>query len=201
MLGALNPRYMGLANSVSFSENALPVMACPNFSDISVRKSAIPMVKSVIVPSLVRGVSVVFRLCPNAEMVRIYARRIIANVHDYFSIWDGADKELIGITVRTNLTFIWHQKNAIPGVVFCASPKPTSICFFNAIFKNILRAKNAVCRQVSVISGAVVTRSAKPSGNACRFPAIDAKKFSPNLVCHEILRKWKLIICYNHGVC
>lgn len=201
MLGALNPRYMGLANSVSFSENALSVIASSNFSDISVRKSAIPMVKSVIVPSPVRRVPVVFRLCSNAKMARIYARRIIANVHNYFPVRDGANKKFIGITVRANRTFTRHQKNAISGVVFCASPKPTSCCFFNAIFKNILRAKNAVCRQISVISGAVVTRSAKPSGNACRFPAIDAKKFSLNLVCHETLRKWKLIICYNHGVC
>lgn len=201
MMPAFYSRNMSLAYLKIRSYFALNFIARANIGNIGICQSAIPMTKTVIMAALYGGVSVIFCLCSYAQMCRVNARRIVANVHNYFSkryFFPG--KKFIRISVRSYLSFTRQQKNTISVSVFCSSPKPTSGCFFYSGFKNIGWAKLGKLMQRSVLVRSLVTRPAKFSPYGRGSITNNANNCSFRLISHfNILNGTSSIYLINGG--
>lgn len=200
MFAALDVAYMGLVHSVAFSKNHLLFIATKNFYYLSVRKLPIPVIKPVIVTALIACLSVVFSLSAYAQVLWVHARRVVASVKNYLPFRDlFLVEKLVGVAVCPHRNLAWEKKNPIPVAVFCPPPKPASRGFFNARFKNILRAKNLVSVQRPAVPCAVVAGPAQTAGNSFRRPTFNAVNRSSGLVGHSGLHERKPIILHIHG--
>jgi len=185
-------------NPILFGNNALTLGALPNVCNILFRKSAVPMIQSVIVSTFIRCISIVFGFSCYFKMLWVYAWRVIAQVHNYFSIRYFSNKMLIRKSMRSHLVFT-TTNNSIPVTVFSSVPNPTSIRFIDFCFKRFLHSYRRVQMQFVFCSRSVVMSAAQMSSN--RFFAANAARNR----CFNLVSHWHLLlnnsICLIHGVC
>lgn len=178
-------RHMRLADFKIRCYFFLRFIAGANMSNISIGQPTIPMVKTIMMVILYGCVGVIFSFCSYAQMCWINAWRVITGMHNYHSIGNFLScKKLIRISVRSYRRFSRQQKNPITVVVFCSSPKPTSICFLYSGFKNIIWPKLSKFMQCSVITRSVVTWSAKFASNGRSRITNNANNCSSGLIGH-----------------
>jgi len=181
----LYPAYMGLVNAVLFSQCGLRFIAVLNVLDIAISQSAVPVIKAIVMPSFFSSISVIFCLCANSQMRRVYTGRVIATVHYYLALWYSALKKLIRIPMRPNPFFSWKQQYSVPVSIFSASPKPAIFSFPYARLKNVRWAKNWIILQTAVSSAFHVTPSAQFPANGVSFFAKNADNFYSGLIAHR----------------
>lgn len=185
-------------NPILFGNYALTFGALPNVCNILFRKSAVPMIQSVIMSTFIRCISIVFGFCSYFKMLWVYAWRVIAQVHNYLAIRYFANKMLIRKSMRSHLVFA-TTNNSIPVTVFSSVPNPTSIRFINFCFKRFLHSYRQIQMQFVFCSRSIVMSAAQMSSN--RFFAANAARNR----CFNLVSHWHLLlnnsICLIHGVC
>jgi len=193
-----NSGYMGLTDSICFSQGCVSFIASPNGRNLPIGKLAVPVFKAIIMTALYACIGIILRLCSNAKMIWVDAWRIIARVHDYLANWDWPNKIFIGISVGADRNFSRHEENAIPVPIFSPTPNPAGLSFFDPVKENIGRAKDGELIQSPSIPHFIVARAAEFSPNRVPSVAKNAWDNTPNLVCHMASYK-SHIICHNHG--
>ncbi len=174
-----------LGTPVSFCENSLRFLAAPNRRNLPVGKLAVPVVEAIVVSALLCCIGIVLGVRTKAQMLWIYARRIVALVHYNHSIRNGAIENLTGMAVRPHLNLSWEKKNPVPIVISGTSPKPACFGFFNPIFKNIAWLQNWVTSESAVLGALVVAPTAKLSANSIYLIASNADNFPSGLIAHR----------------
>lgn len=185
MLTRLYTPDMRIIHAVPFGEGFARLIAGTDCGNISVRQSAVPMVKSVIVPSLTRRIRVVLGLGANSQMSRVNTWGVIANVHNDFALRNRPNVKLIRISMSANRLFAGKKKNSVPILVAVSHPLPASIALFKTIFKNILRLYRRIIIQAIRGSSAGVTSTAQFSCNCFFVPTLNAKNLGFGLICHR----------------
>lgn len=154
---------MRVINAVSLCEDGFGFVAGADRGNISVRKPPVPMFQAVVVSSFFRRVGIVFGFSADAKVRGVDARRVVASVHNHFIIGDRPNIKLIRVPMSANRLFTGKKKDAVTVTVTSAFPFPTTVCFFKAAFKNIIRAKNRIFRKAISSSCPRVAASAQLS--------------------------------------
>lgn len=178
------PRHMALTNTILQRNILMRIRAFSDLLDLCIRKSAVPMIRSIMMATFTACVGVIFSFCSYLQMLWINAWRIVASVHDDFAFRNRPFEKLVRVAMRPYWTLSRHQNNAIAISVFCPRPEPASIGFLNSIQKNILRAKNWIFLKIARIPFFGVTRSAQFAGNGSAAPAFYAGNGFSNLIGH-----------------
>ena len=185
-------------NPILFGNDALTFGALPNVCNILFRKSAVPMIQSVIMSTFISCISIVFGFCSYFKMLWVYAWRVVAQVHNYLAIRYFANKMLIRKSMRSHLMFT-TTKNSVSVTIFSSIPNPTSISFIDFCFKRFLHGYRRIQMQFVFCSSLVVMKAAQMTSNGF-IAANAARDWFFNLVSH-----WHLLLnnslCLIHGVC
>lgn len=191
---------MALANSVLSSQFPLRLFARSNCADIIIRQPTFPMVKAVVMAMFDTCVFVIVILRSYAKMLWIDARRIVAGVHNYLSGRDSSDEIFVGISMGSDLSFAWHQKNSIAIGIGRSSPKPACGRFSYAPLKHIFMRQHREFIKRVIPGVPLVTRSAQFSANRISEPAAYALKFPAILIAHSLLLVTVGILAVIDGV-
>lgn len=102
----------------------------------------------------------IFKMCPYAEMTRIYACWNIARVHNFFTFWDRPLVEFI----RKTVCKFWYStrmaKYAIPKTASSPSrPQPAGFCFFNFFPESFLDWDSFVPPAVIIFHRSIIHKS------------------------------------------
>ena len=175
---------MRVRDSESLCENGSLFAASADFSNISVRQAPIPVIGSVVMPSLLCRIGVVLRSSANSQMSGVNARRVITSVHDDLIIRDRPDVKLVRVTMSANRLFARQQKDPVSILITVAFPFPATIAFIKARLKNIMRAKQCVVAKASLVSRFCVALAAQLSAHNLKISAFNATESIARLVCH-----------------
>ncbi len=182
----LNPPDMRIVHAIPFGESRFRLIAGSDCGNVIVRKSAVPMIKPVIVSPLFCRISIVLGFGSDLQMSGVDARRVIASVHDDHTLWNWPNVKLIRIPMSASWLFSRHQKNAISVFVSRSLPRPTASCFFKAAFKHILRAKQRILMQSRRFSSAAVTTAAQFTRDRFTGPTLNARELGFGLISHRL---------------
>ena len=171
-------------DSIFFRYNALLSIVSENSSYLFRRYFAIRSIFVIFASPFVYAVSVIFKFCSEFKVARIYARRVVACVHDYFSFRNFANKILVRIAMRSNKNFARHEKNTVSILMFCAKPNPARIGFLYSVFKNIVRGKKWEFFKSPFFSFGVIAFFAQFSPNYLFRTTDKAVDFSFDLIGH-----------------
>ena len=184
-------------NPILFGNNTLTLGALPNVCNILFRKSAVPMIQSVIMSTFISCISIVFGFCSYFKMFWVYAWRVVAQVHNYLAIRYFANKMLIRKSMRPHLVFT-TTNNSIPVTIFSSVPNPASISFIDFCCKRFLYGYRRIQMQFVFCSSLVVMKAAQMASNGF----IAAKAAWDR--CFNLVSHWHLLlnnsICLIHGV-
>lgn len=150
---------MALINAITFGKNAMQFVALANCINILRGKATIPMVKPVVMSSFVCGIGIVFSFSAYLQMFGIYASRCVAFVHNYFAGRYFANKSFIRKSVSAN-AFPINQNNTVTIAIFCSSPKPTTVSFFDFCIKRFVNSNARMLRQFLIAPCFVVMGAA-----------------------------------------
>jgi hypothetical protein len=185
MLTRLYTPDMRIVHAVPLGEDFARLVAGTDCGNVSVGKSAVPMVKSVVVPSFTRRIRIVFGFGANAKVGGVNARRVVANVHDDFVIGNRPDVKLIRVPMGANGFFTGKKKDAVTTMVVRSFPFPTAVAFLKALFKNIVRGKQWVLMQTVRSSSAVIAPTTQLAANSFFGPTLNAGKLGFGFVGHK----------------
>ena len=161
-----------LMNAVSVPKNRLCFFAAANCSNLFIRQSSIPMVKTVVMAALDSGIGIVFGYRSEPQMSRIDAGRIVAFVHDDLPFRDRPDEQFIDVAMRLGpMSFAVNNGRdaSITPRRMIASPEPACRCFLDSIFNRNLRNDALVFLQSSGVIFLRVAKLAKIAAERLRF--------------------------------
>ncbi len=188
-------------NPVLLCQDALTFSASADSSNISVRKSSIPMIKAVVMAALDACVFVVVCLGSYAQMRWINTRRVVACVKNYLPLRNLADEVLIRVSMSANWLFSWEQKDSVSIAMCGALPEPAPVSLLDAGFKNVLRSQDRQLFQRPSVTAFVVAGATQLSSDSLRCAAINAEDSSSTLVGHgsSLMVDEEQIIWRDHG--
>ena len=136
-LSAFDARNMRWIDFVSSRKRGLRQSASAYLGNLFVRKPAVPMIKAARIALLRNHVALIIRYRSNTEVRRVDARRVVANVHEYFAFRNWPNEKSVNVAMRLrSLSALTSSTRDNPitvhGVI--ASPKPASSCFLDAGF-------------------------------------------------------------------
>lgn len=183
---ASNTRNMRLINTIAQRKGSLSISAFKYFFYLFFAKSAVPMLKAIVVSALYRSVFVVFSFGSNTKMFWIYAWRVIARMHNNFSFrYFCFIKKLIGKSMRSQSLSSGCNENPITIVITKPRPIPTSFSLIYPSFKNIVCGKCWKVAQSSLFIFFGVTIAAKLSPNYPIGFAQNATHFYSGVIAHR----------------
>lgn len=175
---------MRVSYAVPFGKGFSRFITSADSSNISVGKACVPMVQSIVMPSLFSRVGIVFGFGSNLQMRRVNTRRVVAGVHDDHSFGYRPNMVLIRVPMGAYRFFTGKQEDAVSVPVSGALPFPTTVCFFKSVFKHIRRAKQCIIVKTVGFALLVVASSAQLSRNGFRIFALNATESNNGLVSH-----------------
>ena len=127
---------VGLINLISLGKYRLRLFAFSNSENLRHGKSAVPMIKSVVMPVLYSCISIVFSNRSKAKMLRIDARRVIAGVHNNHPFGNFADKQSVDVSMSLRSFPVSASSGSDNSISVCgvvASPEPAGRSFAHPI--------------------------------------------------------------------
>lgn len=97
MRSCLDTPDMRVSYAVPFGKGFSRFITSADGSNVSVGKACVPMVKTIVMPSLFSRVSIVFGFGSNLQMSGVDTRRVVASVHDDHSLRDRPNMVLIRV--------------------------------------------------------------------------------------------------------
>ena len=129
---------MRLIYAIFSGKRGLCFRAGTNHGNIVIGQSSIPMIQSIIMAAFHCSIGIVFSLCAQLKMIRIYTWRVVAFVHDDLVIRYFFNIKYVSVTMRSNGFTSGNHKNAIPISIFSSFPSPTLVGFLDFCFKGLL---------------------------------------------------------------
>lgn len=177
---------MRIMNTVLLCEDGFRFVAGADRSNVSVRKSSVPMFQTAIGSVFPRSIGVVFGFGSNAKMGWINAGRVVANVHNHLIIGDRPNVKLVRIPMSANRLFAGKKKNAVTIAVTGAFPFPTAIGLVKAALKHIVRAKQCVFAKAIGFTCLVVATATQFPRYGFFVSTLNARKLGRRLVSHRL---------------
>jgi hypothetical protein len=175
---------MRVSYAVPFGKGFSRFITSADISNISVGKACVPMVQSIVVPSLFSRVGIVFGFGSNPQMSGVNARRVVANVHDDHSFGYRPNMVLIRVSMGAYRFFTGKQEDAVSVSVPVPLPFPTTFRFLKSALKHIRRAKQRITVKTVGFARSVVASPAQFPRNSFSIPTFNTSKSNNGLVCH-----------------
>ena len=135
ILSALDSGNMRRINLVPYGENAVTFFALSYFLYLLIRKSAVPMVKAIIMAALYRCIGVVFCNRAKSQVSRIDARWIVANVHYNHSFRNFANEKFVNVAMGLRSLSVLASASSYHAITkfgVVSSPQPAGTSFFDS---------------------------------------------------------------------